>query len=127
MLCCAAKKYVDSKLNELAVKAIKKQKVDDGSFLAFLMIQDKLTPEQIYGNMTELLTASIDTVSYNTLAISSNKTTTRNKEQISFYFAIQYIVKQYICLVLSYYLRTFPFSRGKLCQGDVRFKHITNI
>ncbi|XP_071959585.1 1,25-dihydroxyvitamin D(3) 24-hydroxylase, mitochondrial-like [Antedon mediterranea] len=62
---------IDMKLNELADKVDKsdKEKVDDGSFLAYLVAQDKLSDEEIYGNMTELLAAAVDTTSNSTLWI----------------------------------------------------------
>ncbi|XP_072015330.1 cytochrome P450 27C1-like [Amphiura filiformis] len=62
-----SKIYVTEKLRELSQRAVRGEAVNDGSFIAFLMIQDKLSPEEIYSNMTELLTASVDTTSTTTL------------------------------------------------------------
>ncbi|XP_071959483.1 1,25-dihydroxyvitamin D(3) 24-hydroxylase, mitochondrial-like [Antedon mediterranea] len=60
---------IDMKLNELEEKASKsdKDEIDDGSFLAYLVAQDKMSDEEIYGSMTELLAAAVDTTSNSTL------------------------------------------------------------
>ena len=50
-------------MNVLNEKALKGESLDDGTFVAYLMLQNKLTPEQIYGNVSEIMPASVDTVS----------------------------------------------------------------
>ncbi|XP_071959583.1 1,25-dihydroxyvitamin D(3) 24-hydroxylase, mitochondrial-like [Antedon mediterranea] len=52
---------IDMKLNQLSKSDI--EQVDDGSFLAYLVAQNKLSDEEIYGNMTELLASAVDTTS----------------------------------------------------------------
>ena len=54
---------MDEKMSSLAKKAVKAEDLDDGTFVAFLMVQDKLTPEEIYSSVSEILAASVDTVS----------------------------------------------------------------
>ncbi|XP_071959481.1 sterol 26-hydroxylase, mitochondrial-like [Antedon mediterranea] len=58
-----------NKLKELAEKAANNsnEQVDDDSYLAYLVAQNKLSEEEIYGNMTELLSAAVDTTSITTL------------------------------------------------------------
>ncbi|XP_072024768.1 25-hydroxyvitamin D-1 alpha hydroxylase, mitochondrial-like [Amphiura filiformis] len=63
ILLAVCKKHVDQKLNHLADLALEGKDVNDGSFLGFLMAQNKLSPLEIYGNMAELLPASVDTTS----------------------------------------------------------------
>ena len=50
-------------MGDLAKKAVKGEDLDDGTFVAYLMLQNKLTPEQIYGIVAEIMTGSVDTVS----------------------------------------------------------------
>ncbi|XP_071959482.1 1,25-dihydroxyvitamin D(3) 24-hydroxylase, mitochondrial-like [Antedon mediterranea] len=56
---------INMKLNELAknVTESDKKQFDDGSYLAYLVAQEKLSDEEIYGNMTEMLAAAVDTTS----------------------------------------------------------------
>ena len=58
-----AKKYVDEKTNQIEDRKRRGDEADDGSYLAYLVEENKLSREEIYGNMTELLAASVDTVS----------------------------------------------------------------
>ncbi|XP_033096278.1 1,25-dihydroxyvitamin D(3) 24-hydroxylase, mitochondrial-like [Anneissia japonica] len=62
-----SRELIDRKLNELAEKVENNDKVDDGSFLAYLVAQNKLSEEEIYGSMTELLAAAVDTTSNSVL------------------------------------------------------------
>ncbi|XP_072048432.1 25-hydroxyvitamin D-1 alpha hydroxylase, mitochondrial-like [Amphiura filiformis] len=55
------KTYVDEKMSALAKKAAKGEDFDDGTFVAYLMIKDKLTKGEIYGNVSEIMPASVDT------------------------------------------------------------------
>ena len=59
---CIAKTYLDEKMSSLAKKAVRAEDLDDGTFVSFMMIQDKLSPEEIYGSVSEILAASVDTV-----------------------------------------------------------------
>ncbi|XP_072024767.1 1,25-dihydroxyvitamin D(3) 24-hydroxylase, mitochondrial-like [Amphiura filiformis] len=60
------KKYLDEKMSSLARKAVRAEELDDGTFVAFLVMQDKLTPEEIYSVVGEILVASVDTTAYTT-------------------------------------------------------------
>ena len=66
-----AKKYVEEKTQHVNDRIQRGEDADDGSYLAHLIAEGKLSNEQIYSNMTELLAASIDTVSYDPLLLSS--------------------------------------------------------
>ena len=65
------KKYTDEKMSDLARKAVKEEDLDDGTFVAYLMLQNKLTPKQIYTMMAEIMTGSVDTVSTNNMLCST--------------------------------------------------------
>ncbi|XP_072037258.1 1,25-dihydroxyvitamin D(3) 24-hydroxylase, mitochondrial-like [Amphiura filiformis] len=56
-----SKKYVDAKTKQIEDKKQRGEETDDGSYLAYLLEKGQLTQEEIYGNMTELLAASVDT------------------------------------------------------------------
>ena len=58
-----AKTNVDEKMGDLALKVAKGEDLDDGTYLAYLILQNKLTPAQIYGIMAEIMAGSVDTVS----------------------------------------------------------------
>ncbi|XP_072048811.1 1,25-dihydroxyvitamin D(3) 24-hydroxylase, mitochondrial-like [Amphiura filiformis] len=55
------KTYVDEKMGVLAKKAAKGENFDDGTFVAYLMIKNKLTKEEIYGTVSEIFPASVYT------------------------------------------------------------------
>ena len=59
----SAKEYIDEKMASLAKKAVRDESLDDGTFVAFLMLEDKLSREEIYGVVAEIMTGSVDTVS----------------------------------------------------------------
>lgn len=56
-----SKKYVEEKTQHVNDRIQRGENADDGSYLAHLIAEGKLSNEQIYSNMTELLAASIDT------------------------------------------------------------------
>ena len=57
------KQYLDEKMTSLARKAVRGEDLDDGTFVAYLVCQDKLKAEEVYGTIGEILPASVDTVS----------------------------------------------------------------
>ena len=46
----------------LAKKAVRDESLDDGTFVAYLMLENKLTRKEIYAVVGEFMTASVDTV-----------------------------------------------------------------
>ena len=62
MFSSSVKKYIDDTMGALATRAANGEDLDDGTFLAYLVTQDKLTPEEIIGSVSEVMPASVDTV-----------------------------------------------------------------
>ncbi len=58
----SAQDYVDEKMASLAKKVDRGESLDDGTFMAFLMMQNKLTRDEIYSVVAEIMAGSVDTV-----------------------------------------------------------------
>ena len=49
-------------MGALATRAANGEDLDDGTFLSYLVTQDKLAPKEIIGSVSEVMPASVDTV-----------------------------------------------------------------
>ena len=49
-------------MGALAKKAARGEDFNDGTFLSYLVLEDKLSPEEIIGSVSEIMPASVDTV-----------------------------------------------------------------
>ena len=59
----AVNTYINDTVKDLAAKAARGENIaNSGTFLAFLVAQDKLTYEEIIGNLAEIVPAAVDTV-----------------------------------------------------------------
>lgn len=59
---CAAKGHIDRRMVEVQHKLARSQPVE-GTYLTYFLSTQKLPMRTIYGNITELLLAGVDTVS----------------------------------------------------------------
>nr|XP_025035711.1 25-hydroxyvitamin D-1 alpha hydroxylase, mitochondrial [Pelodiscus sinensis] len=59
---CRAKGHIDKRMAEVAEKVSRGETVD-GKYLTYYLAQEKLSMKSIYGNVTELLLAGVDTIS----------------------------------------------------------------
>lgn len=60
-------KYINDTVKDLAAKAARGENIaNSGTFLAFLVAQDKLTYEEIIGNLAEIVPAAVDTTAHTT-------------------------------------------------------------
>lgn len=57
-----AKGHIDKRMAEVSEKVLQGEKVE-GKYLTYYLAQEKLSMKSIYGNVTELLLAGVDTVS----------------------------------------------------------------
>lgn len=57
----AAKGHIDQRMADIAEKVSRGEKVE-GKFLTYYLAQEKIPMKAVYGNVTELLLAGVDTV-----------------------------------------------------------------
>uniref|UniRef100_A0A8C5LMD6 Cytochrome P450 family 27 subfamily B member 1 n=1 Tax=Leptobrachium leishanense TaxID=445787 RepID=A0A8C5LMD6_9ANUR len=57
-----AKGHIDKRMADVAAKVAKGEKVE-GKYLTFYLAQEKIPMKSVYGNVTELLLAGVDTIS----------------------------------------------------------------
>ncbi|XP_072049592.1 1,25-dihydroxyvitamin D(3) 24-hydroxylase, mitochondrial-like [Amphiura filiformis] len=66
VLFAITKTYIDEKMGALARKADNGEDFDDGTFVAYMLTQNEITTEEIYGNVSEIFPASVDTTAHTT-------------------------------------------------------------
>ncbi|XP_072049593.1 1,25-dihydroxyvitamin D(3) 24-hydroxylase, mitochondrial-like [Amphiura filiformis] len=84
------KTYIDAKMSSLAKKAAKGEDFDDGTFVAYLMTKNKLTKEEIYGTVSEIFPASVDTTA-NTSAFLIHEVSKHPEIQDKLYDEVMHI------------------------------------
>ncbi|XP_066473794.1 25-hydroxyvitamin D-1 alpha hydroxylase, mitochondrial [Tiliqua scincoides] len=87
-----AKGHIDKRMAEVSEKVLQGEKVE-GKYLTYYLAQEKLSMKSIYGNVTELLLAGVDTIS-STLSWSLYELSRHPEVQAALHKEISTVMKE---------------------------------